>query len=89
VPTAREQGARYNLIIACMISGIKTAGTLSGHVYGTGEPERKCKGKRAKTRMGKSEIPIFLSGADEVVVVRIFPETGKERRASHEEFLFV
>jgi len=46
---AREQGARYNLIIACTVSGIKTAGTLFGHVYGTGEPERKCKGKRAKT----------------------------------------
>jgi hypothetical protein len=39
--------------------------------------------------MGKPEIPIFLSGADEVVVVMIFPETGKERRASHEGFLFV
>jgi len=33
---------------------------------------------------GKSEIPTFLSGADEVVVVMIFPETEKERRASHE-----
>jgi hypothetical protein len=39
---AREQGARYNLIIACMVSGIKTAGTLSGHVYGTGEPDSRC-----------------------------------------------
>jgi len=32
---------------------------------------------------------MFLSGADEAVVVMIFPETGKERRASHEEFLFL
>jgi len=32
---------------------------------------------------------MFLSGADEAVVVMIFLETGKERRASHEEFLFV
>jgi hypothetical protein len=32
---------------------------------------------------------MFFSGADEAVVVMIFPETGKERRASHEEFLFV
>jgi hypothetical protein len=30
---------------------------------------------------------MFLSGADEAVVVKIVPETGKERRASHEEFL--
>jgi hypothetical protein len=37
VDDAREQGARCNLIIACMVSGIKTAGTLSGLVYGTGE----------------------------------------------------
>ena len=42
-----------------------------------------------KTRMGKSEIPMFLSGADEAVVVLISSETGEERRASHEEFLFV
>jgi len=27
--------------------------------------------------MGKSEIPMFLSGADEVVVVMIFSENGK------------
>jgi hypothetical protein len=72
-----------------MISGIKTAGTLSGHVYGTGEPERKCKGKRAKTLMSKPEILMFFSGADEAAVVMIFPETGKERRASHEWFLIV
>jgi hypothetical protein len=42
-----------------------------------------------KTCIGKSEILMFLSGADEAVVVMTFPETGKERRASHEEFLFV
>jgi hypothetical protein len=45
--------------------------------------------KRAKTGIGKPEIPKFLSGADEAVVVMIFPETGEERRASHEVFLFV
>ena len=33
---------------------------------------------------GKSEIPMFLSGADEAVVVQISSETEKERRASHE-----
>jgi hypothetical protein len=32
---------------------------------------------------------MFLSGADEAVVVMTFQETGKERRASHEGFLFV
>jgi len=42
-----------------------------------------------KTRIGKSEIPMFFSGADEDVVVLILPETGEERRASHEKFLFV
>jgi hypothetical protein len=39
--------------------------------------------------MSKLEIPKFLSGADEVVVVLILPETEEERRASHEGFLFV
>ena len=39
--------------------------------------------------MSKPEILMFLSGTDEVVVVMIFPETGKERRASHEWFLIV
>jgi hypothetical protein len=39
--------------------------------------------------MSKPEIPKFLSGADEAIVVPIIPETGKERRASHEGFLFV
>lgn len=38
--------------------------------------------------MGKSEIPMFLSGADEAVVALIIPETGKERRASHEDVSF-
>lgn len=38
---------------------------------------------------GKSEIPIFLSGADEAVVVMRVPETGQERRASHEEVSIV
>ena len=38
---------------------------------------------------GKSEILIFLSGADEAVVVMIALETGKERRASHEEVSIV
>ena len=42
-----------------MVSGIETAGTLSGHVYGTGEPERKCKGKRMKTegQVRNTDIP--------------------------------
>jgi hypothetical protein len=39
--------------------------------------------------MGKPETPKFLSGADEAVVAMMFPEMGKERRASHEVFLFV
>ncbi len=34
--------------------------------------------------MSKPEILKFLSGADEAVVVLIIPETGEERRASHE-----
>jgi hypothetical protein len=38
-----------------------------------------------KTRIGKSEIPMFFSGADEAVVVLILLETGEERRASHEK----
>jgi hypothetical protein len=42
-----------------------------------------------KTCIGKSEIPMFFSGADEVVVVLIVSETGQERRTSHEKFLFV
>ena len=41
--------------------------------------ERECEGKRAKTRIGKPEIPKFLSGADEAVVVMIFPEMGEEQ----------
>jgi len=32
---------------------------------------------------------MFFSGADEAVVVMIFPGTGEERRASLERFLFV
>jgi hypothetical protein len=51
--------------------------------------KRNAKGKRAKTCIGKPEIPMFFSGADEVVVVMIASETGQERRTSHEEFLFV
>jgi len=39
--------------------------------------------------MSKSEIPKILSGADEAVVVLIVPETGQERRASLERFIFV
>ena len=39
--------------------------------------------------MSKSEILMFFSGADEAAVVMIFPETGKERKASHEWFLIV
>jgi hypothetical protein len=39
--------------------------------------------------MSKSEIPKFFSGADEAVVVLTVPETGQERRASLERFLFV
>jgi hypothetical protein len=42
-----------------------------------------------KTRIGKSEIPMFFSGADEAVVVLILTETGEERRASHEEVSIV
>ncbi|MDO9339632.1 MAG: hypothetical protein Q7T72_03795 [Bacteroidales bacterium] len=45
-----------------MISGIKTAGTLSGHVYGTGEPERKCKGKRMKTRRASPKYRYSFQG---------------------------
>jgi hypothetical protein len=43
----------------------------------------------AKTCMSKPEIPKILSGADEAVVVMTVPETGQERRASQERFLFV
>jgi hypothetical protein len=32
---------------------------------------------------------MFFSGADEAVVVMILPETGEERRASHEEVSIV
>jgi hypothetical protein len=45
--------------------------------------------KKDENPKGKSEIPMFFSGADEAVVVLILPETGEERRASHEKFLFV
>ena len=47
------------------------------------------KRKKDENPKGKSEIPIFLSGADEAVVVMIVPETGQERRASHEEVSIV
>jgi len=40
--------------------------------------------KKDENPKGKSEIPIFLSGTDEAVVVMIVQETGQERRASHE-----
>jgi hypothetical protein len=45
--------------------------------------------KKDENPKGKSEIPIFLSGADEAVVVLITLETGQERRASHEEVSIV
>lgn len=47
------------------------------------------KRKKDENPKGKSEIPIFLSGADEAVVVMIVPETEQERRASHEEVSIV
>jgi hypothetical protein len=37
--------------------------------------------------MSKPEIPKILSGADEVVVVKIPSEMEEERRASQERFL--
>jgi hypothetical protein len=38
--------------------------------------------KKDENPKGKSEIPIFLSGTDEAVVVMIVPETGQERSES-------
>ena len=45
--------------------------------------------KKDENPKGKSEIPMFLSGADGAVVVMIALETWQERRASHEEVSIV
>jgi hypothetical protein len=47
------------------------------------------KREKGENPKGKSEIPIFLSGADEAVVVKIASETEQERRASHEDVSIV
>jgi len=47
------------------------------------------KGKGREPEWVSLKYRCSLSGADEVVVVLISSETGKERRASHEWFLFV
>jgi hypothetical protein len=39
--------------------------------------------KKDENPKGKSEIPIFLSGTDEAVLVMKVQEAGQERRASH------
>jgi hypothetical protein len=51
----RETEHRTNLISDYATSGIKTARTLSGLIKGTGEANHKCKEKRIKACMGKSE----------------------------------
>jgi len=51
----RETEHRTNLISDYATSGIKTARTMSGLIKGTGEANHKCKEKRIKACMGKSE----------------------------------
>ena len=59
----REIRHKANLISDYATSGIKAARTLLGLIKGTGEANHKCKEKRIKARIGKSEsIEVMVSG---------------------------